>query len=459
MADDNSPTTEEARENLISSFTHFTSLSRRLVNVISLTEPKCLVRLQQREEARSFLQSHHWNLDDAVSAFVQNNVAVESNIFISSDQQNPGILNARAPSSWNLGIDYDPSTSLIRSRSPSPPSRARYPNLSTGQPAGDIRTSGDTSGGTAKDSDEPMENYVGGDQSGTMVQDTQQGREDDDANDILTLSLTLRRNGCTVNDGPTFKTFDPKDEDFIKYLKTLKSPCELRIRFNLIRRQDEDYHVPPFQGVGRTLGSDSVSSEPPASSPPSLATSTGQPAGDIRVSSDSYEPQENYGRGDQSGTMEQDHQESEERPQVITPDLTLWRNGFSIHDMPLMTLDRPENVNFIQESPMPFTSFQGIGINLGSGSVSAEPSVSLVVDPAAPTTSIQLRLADGTSIVSRFNTHHTVRDIRGFIDESRPDGSRDYQLLSMGVPPRPLTNLDQTIEDADISNSVLIQKY
>lgn len=86
------------------------------------------------------------------------------------------------------------------------------------------------------------------------------------------------------------------------------------------------------------------------------------------------------------------------------------------------------------------------------------PSLGLIVDQAQPSTSIQLRLADGTRMVSRFNNHHTIRDIRGFIDASRPDGPRNYQLQSMGFPPKQLTDLDQTIDEAGIANSVVIQK-
>ena len=94
----------------------------------------------------------------------------------------------------------------------------------------------------------------------------------------------------------------------------------------------------------------------------------------------------------------------------------------------------------MQEPPKPKNSSQGVERILGAGSAAAEvqappaqlntapvPSVGLVVDQAAPTTSIQLRLADGTRLVSRFNNHHTVRDVRGFIDASRPGGSREYQ--------------------------------
>lgn len=86
------------------------------------------------------------------------------------------------------------------------------------------------------------------------------------------------------------------------------------------------------------------------------------------------------------------------------------------------------------------------------------PTPSLVVDETQPTTSIQLRLADGTRIVSRFNNHHTVRDIRGFIDASRASSPGNYQLQTMGFPPKQLTDLDQTIDQAGIANSVVIQK-
>lgn len=83
----------------------------------------------------------------------------------------------------------------------------------------------------------------------------------------------------------------------------------------------------------------------------------------------------------------------------------------------------------------------------------------LVVDPALPVTSIQIRLADGTRLVARFNLHHTVNHIRAFIDASRPGGSTDYQLQMMGFPPKVLTDVYQTLEDAGLANSVIIQKF
>ncbi|CAN4109903.1 unnamed protein product [Withania somnifera] len=192
-------------------------------------------------------------------------------------------------------------------------------------------------------------------------------------------------------------------------------------------------------------------------------------------------------------------------PESVTHTITFWTNGFTIDDGPLRRFDDPENAPFLEsiqksecpkelepedrrtsvqvnlsrreedcpvaEKPRPL--FQGVGRTLGStsnaelvdsiGAISSftaapSPSVGLVVDQSQPSTSIQLRLADGTRMVSRFNYQHTIRDIRGFIDASRPGGSRSYQLQTVGFPPKQLSDLDQTVEQAGLANSVVIQK-
>lgn len=79
------------------------------------------------------------------------------------------------------------------------------------------------------------------------------------------------------------------------------------------------------------------------------------------------------------------------------------------------------------------------------------------MDDSLPFTSIQLRLADGTRMVARFNMHHTVGDIRSFIDASRPGATRPYQLQT-GFPPKQLADPAQTVEQAGLANSVIIQK-
>lgn len=130
---------------------------------------------------------------------------------------------------------------------------------------------------------------------------------------------------------------------------------------------------------------------------------------------------------------------------------------------------------FTQEPEKPQPPFHGVGRTLGGSSsnptgtdptvpatsftTAPAPSLGLVVDETLPSTSIQLRLADGTRMVSRFNYHHTVRDIRNFIDASRSSGASDYQLQTVGFPPKQLTDPDQTIEQAGLASSVVIQKF
>lgn len=131
--------------------------------------------------------------------------------------------------------------------------------------------------------------------------------------------------------------------------------------------------------------------------------------------------------------------------------------------------------SLVQEPKKRQIPFRGTGRTIGSGGLSdtasAEPTASsfmvtaqqppsmgLIVDDSLPSTSIQLRLADGTRIISRFNLTHTVRDVQSSISALRPSGPGNYQLQTMGFPPKQLTDLDQTIEEAGIANSVVIQK-
>lgn len=122
------------------------------------------------------------------------------------------------------------------------------------------------------------------------------------------------------------------------------------------------------------------------------------------------------------------------------------------------------------------TPFQGVGRTLGgfapTESVAPEPAAAVssapavvapvIVDDSRPTTSVQLRLADGSRTVARFNTDHTVGDIRAFINNHAASSGRaapvTYTLQTVGFPPRQLTDPTQTIEQAGLANSVVIQK-
>ena len=58
------------------------------------------------------------------------------------------------------------------------------------------------------------------------------------------------------------------------------------------------------------------------------------------------------------------------------------------------------------------------------------------MNEALPTTSLQLRLSDGSRVVGRFNLTHTVGDIRRFIASVRPGGPVGYTLQMNGFPPK-----------------------
>lgn len=125
----------------------------------------------------------------------------------------------------------------------------------------------------------------------------------------------------------------------------------------------------------------------------------------------------------------------------------------------------------LQEPEKRQVPFQGVGRTLGSSSTPAtsEPSASVpistasaptsVLDDSLPSTSLQIRLADGTRMVAHFNFQQTVGDIRAFIDASRPSDTRAFQLQTVGFPPRILSDPTQTIEQAGLANSVVIQKF
>ncbi|PNH10780.1 NSFL1 cofactor p47 [Tetrabaena socialis] len=79
------------------------------------------------------------------------------------------------------------------------------------------------------------------------------------------------------------------------------------------------------------------------------------------------------------------------------------------------------------------------------------------VDESKPTTSLQLRLPDGSRMVARFNHTHLVRDIRRFVRASRPDLTAPYVLMT-AFPNKVVEGEEQTLEAAGLLNAVIILK-
>ncbi|XP_056377977.1 UBX domain-containing protein 2B [Hyla sarda] len=184
--------------------------------------------------------------------------------------------------------------------------------------------------------------------------------------------------------------------------------------------------------------------------------------------------------------------------------LKLWSNGFSIDDGELRSYADPVNAQFLEsikrgEIPLElqwmvhggqvsldmedhqdqeyvkprlkFKAFSGEGKKLGSltPEIISTPSspeeehklflnTEIQLDRRVPTTKIQIRLADGSRLVQRFNLSHRITDIRHFIIQSRPDFAQTDFVLVTTFPNAELTDEDQTLEEADILNTVILQR-
>ncbi|KAJ4848999.1 hypothetical protein Tsubulata_041276 [Turnera subulata] len=402
-------------------------------DVKQLIDNFCDITSTTRDQATFYLESHQWNLDAAIITFFDGPQSPTASAAAAAAGGPQNFTSAKLSQSPSPGEsdspNYSPSQSPSRSRSPSPvPSRPAYQLRSREKKApsgsrtrGNVRTFADLNRlpeGDDDDEEEPQGYYAGGEKSGMLVQDPRK-----------------KHNRDSIFDGA-------------KNL-AVERPSDLLASSSSSRS---------FTGTGRLLSGETLAPVPP---PP---------------------------------------------PAAVNHTITLWRNGFTVDDGPLRRFDDPANFSFLEsiqrsecpkelepadprtrphvdlvrrddnysEPEKPQMPFQGAGRTLGgtttpAASKSAVPAAALntapapapglVVDSSSPTTSIQLRLADGTRMVSRFNLNHTIRDIRGFIEASRPGGSRNYQLQTMGFPPIQLSDPAQTIEEAGIANSVVIQKF
>lgn len=198
--------------------------------------------------------------------------------------------------------------------------------------------------------------------------------------------------------------------------------------------------------------------------------------------------------------------EDEDDGEVAIRNLTFWEDGFSVEDGELMRYDDPAhaqtltainsghapldllNIRFGQQvqvhvhrrtdekyKPPPMKPFGGSGNRLGSpapasfaSSSRPQPAAATTphagsqdfqVDADKPTTQLQIRLGDGQRMTARFNTHHTIADLRGYINAANPGMSTRNYVLTASFPPKPLTDESQTLQDAGLLNAVVIQKF
>lgn len=197
----------------------------------------------------------------------------------------------------------------------------------------------------------------------------------------------------------------------------------------------------------------------------------------------------------------------EPKPQEENPTISVvfWRQGFVVDDGPLRKYDQPENAAFLKdidngvvprelqnrlkntstavnvqltdkkhtdyEEPIiqkpKVISFSGTAQKLGdSSNIPKVESKKTTITSSGGSNSgnnkggnarIQIRMADGSVIRATFDMNQTIADIKEHINSVKPQ-SKDYMLL-IPYPRAVLSDPNQTIQEADLNNACIAQKY
>ncbi|KAF2448810.1 Cdc48-dependent protein degradation adaptor protein-like protein [Karstenula rhodostoma CBS 690.94] len=407
-------------------------------------------------EAEQYLAAADWNLEHAGALYFDdaapqdeqdatsaNDPTSRSNMADDNETQTPE--QQQPGGGRTLGGAYVPPTES-GSSSAQQPAAQRQPQRGVAglRTLGDLQSSGGGGHGHAHDDDDSDDDdeqhdfFTGGEKSGLAVQNPNQSNPRDHINNILR-----------------------------------------RARQNAPRPGgDEEESATQFRGTGMTLGGDDAPSRAipdPTASAPSL-------------------------------------------PPRAHRELHLWRDGFSVDDGDLFRYDDPANARTLEmintgHAPLhilnveqgqevdvevhahkdedyikpkkKWAPFSGSGQRLGSptpgaswsapppapaasssGSTAAagttetaKPTVN--VDSSAPVITLQIRLADGTRLPSRFNTTHTIGDVYDFVNSaSAASTQRPYALITT-FPSRELSDKAQALGDlAEFKRGgVVVQKW
>lgn len=184
-------------------------------------------------------------------------------------------------------------------------------------------------------------------------------------------------------------------------------------------------------------------------------------------------------------------------PPAAETTITFWKNGFSVNvggeEGPLRSPQDPENAAFLgainqgrmpaelvgpddepdgdvhimdksaQEYPPPKPKpFAGEGrVMRDESAASATPAAAvegaaeMVVDTDAPTTTLQVRLADGSRKVVKANHTHTVLQLTQHVATLSPPGAAF--VLKAGFPPKALADMAATLKDAGVLGDSITQ--
>ncbi|KAJ1986445.1 protein phosphatase regulator [Dimargaris cristalligena] len=315
---------------------------------------------------------------------------------------------------------------------------------------------------------DPQNWFTGGEKSGMMVEAPQDPNENSQvgaAFDMVRGILRKAAGSGPPEGGAPAGSDDDADDDETSFSG---------------RRQAQKAPAPAFKGSGNRLGTQE-DSQASSSTVPASTTAAATPSNEV----------------------------AEDDQTTAVRYLTFYRNGFVIADGPLMRYDDPNNQGHLEainsgRAPLSLLNvrpgqpvevrvakrmeedyvppppkkvpFSGQGQRLGSTLASVTPTVGsssgstsattraastpspIAVDSSQPVTSVQVRLADGSRLVVKLNHTHTVADLRRYILAQRPENASRSFILQTSFPTKTITDESVTLKEANLINSVVVQK-
>ena len=87
------------------------------------------------------------------------------------------------------------------------------------------------------------------------------------------------------------------------------------------------------------------------------------------------------------------------------------------------------------------------GTKTGASTSQASSNSTVQINESEPTISLQIRLGDGTRLVSRFNTFHTIGDVYSFVAASSQSNPGRNWVLMTTFPSKELQDKTQKLGD------------
>lgn len=176
--------------------------------------------------------------------------------------------------------------------------------------------------------------------------------------------------------------------------------------------------------------------------------------------------------------------------------ITLYSNGFTVDDGPLREPNNPANEKFLAEllqgrvpselrpqmrggnlnvslsdkrgetyEAPAYVAFSG-GATLGGSSSEASTDAVFsddgteapALNDAEPSTTVQVKAADGKKMRLKLNTSITVRQLAAAIRAQQAGSGPATFTLSAGFPPKDLTDASVSLKDAGLTGAAIVQK-